>query len=372
MTGLRVRGDHGAVLAPGPRRHRLVDPRADQGAGGRPSDLEVIGIAARHREPPLEPWVPTIPVRHLALPRDALYEAWHRFRWPGIARATGRVDVVHATAVAFPPTRDAPVVATVHDLAFLDDRELATRHGHRFFRRGMELARAEATVVMVPSEAARAACLRNGFDAARLRVVPWGITPLTVSTADVDRVLGRYGIERPYVLFCGTHEPRKNLRRVVEAFRRLGRTTHELVLVGPEGWNEDVRSLLAGLDGRAKVLGFVPRSDLDPLYRAATVFCYPSLQEGFGLPVLEAMAQGTPVVTSAGTATEEVAGDAGLLVDPTDTAAIAAAIEVVVDDHGIAERLGRAGRRRAGEFTWGRTAELVVAAYREAAGDGPG
>ena len=266
--------------------------------------------------------------------------------------------------------RDAPVVATVHDLAFLDDSRLATRHGHRFFRRGMELARAEAAIVMTPSEVGA-----GGVRAQRLRPHspqgrPVGDRPGAGVGADIDRVLGHYRIDRPFVLFCGTLEPRKNVRRVVDAFRRLGRSGHELVLVGPDGWNEDVRTLLAGLDGRARTLGFVPRADLDPLYAAATVFCYPSLQEGFGLPVLEAMAQGTPVVTSSGTATEEVAGDTGLLVDPTDTAAIAAALELLVDDPEVAARLGRAGPRRAEQFTWARSAELVTAAYREAAAFG--
>jgi glycosyltransferase involved in cell wall biosynthesis len=123
--------------------------------------------------------------------------------------------------------------------------------------------------------------------------------------------------------------------------------------------------------GRARWLGFVPSRDLGVLYADATVVVYPSLEEGFGFPVLEAMAQGAPVVTSAGTATEEVAGDAALLVDPLDTEAIAHAIGRVVDDHDLARRLGEAGRARAAIYTWERTAELMAGIYDEVAGGSP-
>ncbi|NLD76094.1 MAG: glycosyltransferase family 4 protein, partial [Acidimicrobiales bacterium] len=114
-------------------------------------DLEVVGVAARHAEPPPAPFQPAVTVSHLPLPRLALYETWHALRWPPVERATGPVDVVHATAVAVPPTR-APLVMTIHDLAFLADPSLVTRHGNRFFRRGTELARRHARLVLVPSE----------------------------------------------------------------------------------------------------------------------------------------------------------------------------------------------------------------------------
>jgi glycosyltransferase involved in cell wall biosynthesis len=145
----------------------------------------------------------------------------------------------------------------------------------------------------------------------------------------------------------------------------------ELLLAGPAGWKEDLTSGVASLEGRVRSLGFVPPDDLDALYTGAVAVVYPSLAEGFGLPVLEAMAHGVPVVTSAGKATEEVAGDAALLVDPLDVDAIAGAMERVLDDRELAFSLGAAAKERAASFTWQRSAELVAAVYAEAAAMGP-
>jgi glycosyltransferase involved in cell wall biosynthesis len=335
----------------------------------RRGDLELVGVSARHREPAPPAFSPGIEVRALPLPRLALYEAWHALRWPPVERATGPVDVVHATAVAVPPTR-APLVVTIHDLAFLADPTQPTRHGLRFFRRGTELARRHARLVLVPSEATAAACRDAGFDPERLRIVPWGVDAAPAAPEAVSAARARHGLERPYVLFVGTIEPRKNVGGVIGAMATLAGRDVDLVLVGPPGWNEDVDGRLEAL-GRTGVgvhrLGFLAHDELPALYAGAAAFCFPSLGEGFGMPVLEAMAQGAPVITSAGTATEEVAGDAALLVDPLDHAAIGAALARVLDDPGLAADLGRRGRARAATFTWDRTAELTAAAYREVA-----
>lgn len=335
----------------------------------RRDDVEVVGVAARHAEPAPEPFRPLVPVEHLPLPRLALYEAWHGLGWPPVERATGRVDVVHATAVAVPPTK-APLVMTIHDLAFLADPTLVTRHGNRFFRRGTELARRHARLVLVPSEATAAECVAAGFDRDRIRVVPWGVDAEEVPDASVEAVRERFGLVRPYVLFVGTIEPRKNLAGVVDAVAGLAGREIDLVIVGPDGWNEDIDARLARLDGTGigvRRLGFLPPDQLAPLYAGAAAFCFPSLREGFGMPVLDAMAHGAPVVTSAGTSTEEVAGGAGILVDPRDVASITAALASVVDDPVRAEAMRRAGRERAAGFTWERTAELTAAAYAEVA-----
>jgi glycosyltransferase involved in cell wall biosynthesis len=337
------------------------------GALAARDDVEVVGVAARHDGPPPEPWVPPVPVRHLPLPRLALYETWHAVRRPVVERATGPVDLVHATAVAVPGAR-APLVVTIHDLAFLAHPEQATRHGLRFFRRGTELARRHARLVLVPSEATAAECRAAGFDPGRIRIVPWGVESVPAGPDDVARTRAAHGLDRPYVLFVGTVEPRKNLPRLVQALAALDRADVELVLVGAEGWNEDLGALLAALPGRSRSLGFVAPDDLGPLYAGAAVVAYPSLREGFGLPPLEAMAQGAPVVTSRGTATEEVAGDAAVLVDPTSVDAIAAGLDRVLSDPDGAAELGARGRARAATYTWERTAELTVAAYREVVG----
>jgi glycosyltransferase involved in cell wall biosynthesis len=325
-------------------------------------DVRVLGVAARHRRPPEPPWRPPMPVRHLRLPRSALYEAWHALRWPRVEQATGPVDVVHATAVAFPAAA-APVVVTVHDLAFLHDDRFATRHGARFMRRGFELARRHARLVLCPSRATADECEAEGIERDRLRIVPWGVRPAAAGPGDVARVREVHGLHRRYVLFTGTVEPRKNLTRLAAAFDKVA-SDHDdvdLVLTGPAGWNE---KRPAG--SRVRALGFVPARDLDALFAGASVFAYPSLREGFGLPVLEAMAHGAPVVTSRGTATEEVAGKAAIVVDPLDVDAIAGAISSVLDDETAAESMAAAGRERAAEFTWDRSAELTADAYEEA------
>jgi glycosyltransferase involved in cell wall biosynthesis len=333
-------------------------------------DLELVGIAARHTAPPPAEWTPpAVRIYHAALPRAVLYRTWHAIGWPSVEQTAGPIDAVHATAMAVPPSR-APLVYTVHDLAFLDDPSVATRRGLAFFRRATELARERARIVLCSSKATMADCERAGFDPERLRLVPLGVRVLAVDDAMREAVRRRHHLDRPFVLFCGTVEPRKNLPRLVEAFRRVARDRDdvELVLVGPAGWLEDAGSLLAGLDGRARSIGFVPEPELRALYELADVVAYPSLREGFGLPVLEAMAQGAVVVTSSTTATAEVAGEAALTVDPLDVDAIAGGLRRALDDSGLRERLAAPARAQASRFTWRRTAELTLAAYRDAAG----
>jgi glycosyltransferase involved in cell wall biosynthesis len=242
-----------------------------------------------------------------------------------------------------------------------------TPKGRRFFAQALRLTRRDADLVLCSSEATRQDCLQAAIPAERLRLVPLGVDRPAVEPVEVGATLDRYGIEGRYVLSVGTHEPRKNLSTLIDAFRKLDRADVTLVLVGPAGWHVGLDELVRPVADRTRVLGFVPNADRDALYAGADAFCYPSLHEGFGLPVLEAMAQGTPVVTSAGTATEEAAGDAGIIVDPLDAGAIADALAQVLDDPALAARLGEAGRERAATFTWARTAELTLAAYRELA-----
>lgn len=334
-------------------------------------DLDLVGVAAWHRSQPVDPWHPTIPVRHLRVPGTLLYDAWHRTRRPRVERATGPVDVIHATTLAIPPAT-APLVVSIHDLAFLDHPDFFTVRGLAFFRRGLQLALDQAAAVLVPSRATRDACRAAGFDEGRLRIAPWGIDARPASEGEIDAARRRYGLTRPYLLFVGTVEPRKNLRRILEAFAQIsgeGRPV-DLALVGPEGWNEDLAELLEAVGDardRVQLLGFVPAADLAALYAGSAAFCFPSLQEGFGLPVLEALAQGAPVITSAGTATEEVAGDVALLVEPTDADALAGAIRQVLDNDALVARLRAAGPVQAARFSWEACAAVVAGTYRAVA-----
>lgn len=324
-------------------------------------DVEQIGVSAWHRRPAPEAWRPTIPVKSLPLPRLLLYDAWQRLRHPVVERATGPVDLVHATGHVAAAGR-APLVANVYDLSFLHDPSHFTPRGISVFNRFLEVVRAEAAMVICPSDATRADCLSAGIDAARLRVAPLGTTVRPVAADDLERVRQTYDLHRPFVLFVGTIEPRKNLGRLLDAFAMLGDSDADLILVGPEGWSTDLPPT------SARRLGFVPRADLDALYAASAVVAYPSLREGFGLPVLDAMAQGAAVVTSATTSTAEVAGDTALLIDPLDVEAIAGALDRLLRDRSLAAQLGEAARARAATFSWDRTAAIVTAAYRDVVG----
>lgn len=330
--------------------------------------VDLVGVAARHRGPLPEQWawVP-VPIEQLPLPRPLLYEAWHRLRWPNVQMATGPVQVIHATTMAIPP-KSAPLVVTVHDLAWMDNPAHFTSRGMRFFRRGFELVKRDADLVLCPSRTTLDACRGAGIEDARLRLVPFGVESASVNDEDVALVRSHYKLNSPYVMWTGTIEPRKNLKGLIDAYRSLQRDL-DLVLVGPEGWNEDLDELVRGTRDGVRVLGFVPDDDLAALYAGADVFCYPSLLEGFGFPVLEAMAQGTPVVTSSGTSTEELARDAGVLVDPHDSASIAQGINSVLEDAAFAAKLSSAGLARSAEYSWDRTAKLLIEAYMEVASE---
>lgn len=342
------------------------------GALAARDDVEVIGVAARHADPPVPAWAPPVPVRHFRLGRPGLYTSWHICRRPRLEAVTGPVEVAHATATMVPGSR-APLVVTIHDLAALARPDfLPPRAGH-YARRAIAQARRHAAGVVCVSEFTRNACLEVGFAADRLFVTPPGVDPAQASAADVAETRGAHGLDRPYVLWAGTAEPRKNLPGVLGAWRRLRSEglagDRQLVLVGPSGWGVELDGLLGPERATVRVLGFVPVADRRAIYAAADALCYPSFLEGFGLPVAEAMAQGTPVVTSSGTATAEVGGDAAVLVDPDDVDDIARGLAAILaegPDQREARR--RRGLARARHFTWEACAQRTVEAYRAVTG----
>ncbi len=320
-------------------------------------DIELIAVAGRHRHPPSADFVPPMRVRQLPLGRPWLYETWSRLGRPRIERVTGPVDVCHST-LAIPAGTVAPHVVTVHDVAFLHAPERFSRHGARVMRRGLERCRA-ATLIACPSNATRSDLIEIGFDPGRVRVAQWGVSAPHVTATDIDRVRAAYDLPDQFVLFVGTIEPRKNLTRLADAVVRSD-CRLPLVVAGASGWGDQA----AG--SGTKFLGYVPAEDLGAMYEAATVFAYPSLQEGFGMPVLEAMAHGLPVVTSRDTSAEEVAGGAAVLIDPANVSSIAAGIDEAI---ARAAELSAAGRVQAELFSWESCAETMTAIYREAAAE---
>lgn len=322
--------------------------------------IELHAVAGRHAQPPHPAFRPALPVAQLPLARPWLYETWLRLRWPRVESVTGAIDVCHATGLV-PAATAAPLVVTLHDLAFERYPDRFTGHGVKVMRRSLDRIRRHADLVLCSSEATMDDVEGSGIGRDRLRHVPLGVAPRTVDAVAVAAVRDRHSLPDAFVLFLGTIEPRKNLVRLADAVARLDPPL-PLVVGGADGWG-DVAGRI-GHDGDVRFLGFVPPAELPALYASATVFAYPSEWEGFGLPVAEAMAQGTPVVTSRGISTEEVAGGAAVLVDPLDVGDIRRGLsEALADGRPLAD----AGRARATELTWARSAELTVAAYREVA-----
>ena len=279
------------------------------------------------------------PGRAASVARDAL---WYPV---GLARRARGLDLLHCTTFRAPARAEPPVVVTVHDLAILRFPEAFPRWHREYGRAGLRKVLRAASAVVAVSEFTRSEVVELvGIGAERVRVVPNGL----------DAVFSREGprADGDYVLAVATLEPRKNLARAVEAAELAG---VELRVVGARGWG--------GVEVPGWV-GEVPDGELAALYRGARCVLYPSLYEGFGLPVLEAMACGVPVVTSSGTAMEEVAGGAAVLADPASADALAAAI---AEAEARRDELVALGLARATRFTWAASADAVEALWRELA-----
>lgn len=288
-------------------------------------------------------------------------------------------DALLATNFLPPATRSRGVVLVVHDLAYERFPETAPQMDARWRRRFARWLRRSAGII-VPSHSAKADLLDgHDVDASRVHVIPHGAEPFDAPPGrEIARVRGRFGIEGPYVLFVGGIEPRKNLHGLVEAFRRAETDARLVIAGGPVRWIPEaaarLRSMVEALPAEARsrvvLTGYVSGADKRALLGGARVLAYPSLYEGFGLPVLEGFAAGVPVLTSNTSSLPEVAGDAALLVDPHDPDRIAEGLVRLLDDDALRERLRKAGRLRAADHTWPETARRTAEVLRAAAGRG--
>jgi glycosyltransferase involved in cell wall biosynthesis len=341
--------------------------------------VQLVDALVRLEEPPaLERYVlsfrAALPsgVRRLPFPAGLTLRAWGCANRPRARRAMAGADVVHGTNYVVPPS-GLPSVVTVHDCSFVTHPDLANATVRRF-EPVLRRAVGRGAWVHAPSAyvGAQAGELL-GTD--RVRVVPHGPPPVVAEIGSVAPLAGLEG--RPYILAIGTREPRKNLPRLVDAFGLLQpeHSDFALVLVGADG--PDRSNIDAAIDrlprpavDRVLLTDWVDERHRIHLLRGAAVLAYPSLDEGFGFPLLEAMQLGVPVVASDAGAIPEVAAGAAMLVPSDDTGALAGALGHVISDSELRARLIAAGTARIEMFSWERTARALAALYREAAMDG--
>jgi glycosyltransferase involved in cell wall biosynthesis len=304
----------------------------------------------------------------VGMPIRALYPMWAWSRRPCLPQRFGTLDVIHATnpAAIAPARAGQALVVTIHDMAFERYPELFPSRWLRLYRRGIDIAVGGAHAVLTPSRDAAVAVAAHGVERERIH-----ITPLAADGPAGAAPASSPPYDTPYVLFVGTLEPRKNLPRLVRAFRRAVRDAslpHQLVLAGATGWQQDslANELAADGGGRVHLPGRVGAHELEALYRGADAVAYASLYEGFGLPVLEALAYGRPTLSSSTSSIPEVAEDAALLVDPEDDDAIAAGLVRILTDEPLRAELMEKGPARAASFSWEATARATLDAYRDA------
>jgi len=310
-------------------------------------------------------WPENFSLRSLPITDWHLAVVWQRMCLPiPIEWFTGRADVFHSPDFLLPPVRRARTVLTVHDLSFIRCPECF---------HGPVLADSESTrqdlLELLHVQEDRVFVVYPGVES---RFVPQEDGP---SRRDVMR---RYGIRRPFILGLGTLQPRKNFPRLIRAYdllRRERHISHQLVIAGAKGWlYNDIGETIDALGLREDVLlpGFIADDDLPALYSAADVFAFPSIYEGFGIPVLEAMACGTPVVTTRVSSLPEAAGDAALLVAPEDVEALAEAMWQLIDDRTLRHEIQDRGFRQTSQFTWTQAADKVRRIYHNLASENGG
>jgi len=314
------------------------------------------------------------PLDHLASPKQSL-GSWLRVvlanfvnvrHSPAIELFARRADLFHASHLLRNLPRKMPVTATVFDMTCWLLPEMHTPANVRATRRYGDETLRRARGLIAISERTRRDCIEIlGIPEENIEVIYPGVPDefFDVNGEAAERSRRNCGLSKPYILFLGCIEPRKNLGVLLDAWQQVRQSTKgdcELVIAGPTGWNSDHVVARLASTGGVRWLGYVPETSLPGLIKGAELLVYPSLYEGFGLPVVQAMAAGTPVVTSNTSCLPEVAGGAAYLVDPKEPSAVAAAIETVLFSSELRTRLSAEGRQRAERYRWQTAAEKSI------------
>ena len=325
--------------------------------------------ASRGAQEPAGHWPDNFRVRSIPLTDRWLAILWQRLRLPvPVETFTGAVDIFHSPDFVLPPVRRARTVLTVHDLSFLTTPQTSEPALRAYLSEAVPRAVARADHILADSRSTKRDLVTHlNADPEKITVVYPGVDPRfqRLEEPAIAEVRTRYGLERPFVLSVGTLQPRKNYPTLIEAFARL--SSVDLVIAGGPGWlYQEIFDTVdrLGMGERVSFLGLVRDEDLPALYNAAEVLAMPSLYEGFGLPVLEALACGTPVVTSDVSSLPEVACDAALLVSPHDVEGISQALLRALTDQELRAALRERGLIQAKQFTWQKAAETVLGIYQ--------
>jgi glycosyltransferase involved in cell wall biosynthesis len=343
--------------------YRLVYARPNR---GRVPEFPIARNFSRHEVGVRERWLTIL---------------WHRANLPLPADwLSGPVDLYHSPDFVLPPLRHARGILTVHDLAFLMRPDCADERLRTYLEGVVPRSVQRADFIVADSENTRNdLVVLLGVAPASIAVVPGGVEARFVPITDavvLRTARRRLGVgDAPFVLAIGVIEPRKNLNRLMDAFFALKQrgavpADLKLVLAGGKGWLFDgIFEHHAASPVRDDIImpGFVPDQMLPAIYSAASVLAFPSLYEGFGLPILEAMACGTPVVASLASCLPEVAEGAALMIEPTDVDGLSAALELALLDTALRARLIEHGRQRAAKYTWQSAAELLLQVYKKVA-----
>ncbi len=303
-----------------------------------------------------------------------LVRLWHRLRVPFFIEAfVGKVDVFYSPDFLLPPTRARRTLVTVHDLSYVRVPECFPAPLLNYLNRAVPPALARADLILADAASTQRdlvevyaiapAKVRVLYSAADARFHP------NISAAECARVREKYALRAPFVLSVGTLQPRKNYARLIEAFARAAIINYQLLIVGGKGWMFDaVIQAAQQLPDRVRILDFVSDDDLPALYAMATLFVYPSLYEGFGIPILEAMACGAPVISSNSSSLPEAGGDAALYFDPRDTGALADVLQRALADEKLRDELRGKGFAHARRFAWEQSARGLVEHWHIPAG----
>lgn len=315
--------------------------------------------------------------RHFRFPVKAVNFFWYELGWPRLdIFFQQELDLTHSPTPLPLPTMGKKII-TIHDLFFVDFPQRANRDARVHFQKKIKKALQEADGIITVSHFSKKAILeRFPVEEKKIEVIHLGLSSRyleEISLFEIETIKRKYHLFSPFILFVGAFESRKNLPHLVEAFARVREKDKELhlVLVGREGGDsENIRQAMAryGLESSIKILGYIPENDLRCLYRAAKAFVFPSYCEGFGIPLLEAMASSLPIAASRASSIPEVARDAALYFEPEDTEDMAEKVVLILKDEKLRQELVARGKKRASDFHWRTTALRTLSFYYQLLG----